>query len=199
MKYRWIYLILVFFFVVKIVLISCVYFSQSRESGTAPANETAEDLIYFQSVQESIDSAMAVSSVTGKALSPAELFDNDTKRLFVYRISRDFCDSCTDFALYKFTPSDIASALPGTKCLIFADYPSGREINILMKKMEGFGATGIYLYEINEQLPMEAAGMPYYFILDENLSISDAFICSRVWNKECDRYMEKLKNKYARP
>ena len=197
MKKKWIPIVLT-----SIAAIVAIWFM--LHIGRAMADSAAQDSgeggktsIYYPFQSGIIDTTTVISVSSGEHISPSKLFSDGTKRYFVYRISRYYCDSCNDYALFKISPKQVEESIPGTKCLIFADYPTGREVSILMKKVQGFGTVDFYMYNLDEKLPMEAAGMPYYFILDENMAVTEAFIANKGWNKECNNYLERLRKKFA--
>lgn len=197
MKKKWLILIPAAFIAAVVLSVVIILSSISGNNDDGSAAGLKDKAIYYPFMVGTIDSTQVRSVKGGQPISPSKLFSGGTKRYFVYRISHYYCDSCNDFALFKIKPDQIMDALPGTECLIFADYPDGREASILIKRMEGFGATDIYIFNLDELLPMETAGMPYYFILNEDMEITDAFIASRSWNKECSNYLERLKKKYS--
>lgn len=182
--------------VLAVILISPILLRGLSAKSDTISEQESTGTIYWPFKSGIIDTASVHSVTTGQPISPTSLFADGTKRCFVYRISQYYCDSCNDYALFKITPNDVTEALPGTKCLVFADYQTGREISILMKRIQGFGQTELYIFNQDPSLPMEESGFPYYFILDQDMGISEAFIANRAWNKECTNYLERLKKKF---
>lgn len=122
-----------------------------------------------------------------------DFFTDGAKRYLVCRISQYDCESCTEYALEKM--ASICSDDFGAKALVLANYQSGNNIELIRLRHSGADQIS-YLRMEDAYLPAEQAGMPYYFILDENMKINDVFFPDRLFPEMTSRYFEKLREKY---
>lgn len=122
------------------------------------------------------------------------LFEDGTRRYLVCRISQYDCDVCTDYALEKF--ASVNAGDYGAKALVLANYPSGKVIEIIRQRHSAARQIGFYRME-DVNLPAENAGMPYYFILDDNMKVNDVFFPDRLLPEMTSGYFEKIKEKYS--
>lgn len=123
-------------------------------------------------------------------------FNNLLKRygdkIVVCRTSQYNCETCNDYAIQKL--SILCRENPNIQVVILGYYDSIRTLKIVSENSNL--PNNIHYYQLLDyDLPIEAAGVPYYFTFDKSLEVEDLFVPNRAYPKLTDYYLETILNK----
>lgn len=123
-------------------------------------------------------------------------FNNLLKRygdkIVVCRTSQYNCETCNDYAIQKL--SILCRENPNIQVVILGYYDSIRSLKIVSENSNL--PNNIHYYQLLDyDLPIEAAGVPYYFTFDKSLEVEDLFVPNRAYPKLTDYYLETILNK----
>ena len=123
-------------------------------------------------------------------------FNNLLKRygdkIVVCRTSQYNCETCNDYAIQKL--SILCRENPNIQVVILGYYDSIRSLKIVSENSNL--PNNIHYYQLLDySLPIEAAGVPYYFTFDKSLEVEDLFVPNRAYPKLTDYYLETILNK----
>lgn len=124
---------------------------------------------------------------------PLSTIVSENEHLFICRISENFCESCNDTILDKFISFSNDTACLMRMAVIGKYNPKSLSIiasqHIPSNRIDYFSSS-------DATFPLDFDGLPYYFVLDKNLTISNIFTPSRVFPELTDAYFQILKEKY---
>ena len=120
-------------------------------------------------------------------------FNNLLKRygdkIVVCRTSQYNCETCNDYAIQKL--SILCRENPNIQVVILGYYDSIRSLKIVSENSNL--PNNIHYYQLLDySLPIEAAGVPYYFTFDKSLEVEDLFVPNRAYPKLTDYYLETI-------
>lgn len=120
-------------------------------------------------------------------------FNNLLKRygdkIVVCRTSQYNCETCNDYAIQKL--SILCRENPNIQVVILGYYDSIRSLKIVSENSNL--PNNIHYYQLLDyDLPIEAAGVPYYFTFDKSLEVEDLFVPNRAYPKLTDYYLETI-------
>ena len=195
-------LILLFAFMAVVVLYLLGQLRQSNESFYPMAkNMTEESLLSYQSGFEvmlmnddiSLDGAKIydVANKTEKPLST--IFNNSVSYYFVLRFNEYDCEACVEYAYQKIV--ETFADKKNVSIAIMKDVESSEQINNSV--VVSYGENEMKkLNVLNMELPIDAAGVPHFFVLTNDLKIHDVFVPDRMNPDITNRYLEMVVEKW---
>ncbi len=194
-------LILLFAFMAVVVLYLLGQLRQSNESFYPMAkNMTEEALLSYQAGFEVMlmNDGIALDSVRYYDLSEkvelplSSQFNDSVSHYFVMRFNEYDCEACVEYAYQK-----MAEVFANEKDVDIMIVKNTVE-NQLSTSMElAYGKNTIKKLDIvNMELPIDAAGVPHYFILDKDMKIHDVFVPDRLNPAVTDVYLERIVQKW---
>lgn len=134
---------------------------------------------------------------THKQYDLSKLFsETDNNCFLVCRISEFDCEQCANYAVQKMMKHINDSTL-NIKMLLFGQYNNENSIKIIRDNYSEMGEMDCY-YVPNLNLPIDDRNIPYYFVVDKTLKVSDVFAPDRMTAQLTDIYFSEMKKKWSR-
>lgn len=139
-----------------------------------------------------IDSMLQLKTEKNKDILMKELVGEHSK--LVFRYSQLHCNVCVDQEV-KFL-KDLIDEIGDENILILAHYDSFRNLS-LFKRTNQVSTKVFNIKDI--KLPIEEYNIPYYFVVNKDLHISDVMIPTKYLPERTQSYLEFVKEKYYSP
>lgn len=128
----------------------------------------------------------------GKKQSLQSIFNKGQKQILVCRFSEFHCESCVDFSIQLLLSTNVF--LGKNNLLFLGSYQNNRIFN---REKELFGINQFSTYNTPTlNISLEEIGYPYFFILEENLTISNIIIPDKNMPTLTQKYIEVIGNRY---
>lgn len=191
---------------ISLLVISNLYLlGQLRADQDVPdfiqAKSSDESLLSYQSGFEvmlqndgiSLAGKTLYDVYVGTEVAVSDLFKDSTDLYLVMRYNQLDCEACVEFAYSKLVEHGLD--VNGIEVLVMKDkstilnqhapdIPAGEDN---FKRMD----------YINMTLPIDAACVPHYFILDKNMVVHDMFVPDRMNQEITDKYLEMVVDKWS--
>ena len=121
-----------------------------------------------------------------------DILDNGRERMLVCRFSELHCESCVESSIQLFRQWTDSVGKDNT--LFLGTYRNNRIFN---RTKPVYGINDLNTYNILElNIPVEKYGSPYYFVLNNNLTISDVFVPSKSTPYITNNYLQMIYKRY---
>jgi hypothetical protein len=139
----------------------------------------------------SLDS-IAVVDLENNSIDFNQLLKNHGNNILVCRTSQYNCESCNDYAIQKLEV--LCKEKPEIQVVLLGYYDSIRSMRIVRDNHNP--PSNMHYYQLLDySLPIEAAGVPYYFAVDNSLEVEDLFVPNKAYPKLTDHYIEMIMQK----
>ncbi len=163
-------------------------------------NQTEEALLSYQAGFEVMlmNDGIALDSVRYYDLSEkvelplSSQFNDSVSHYFVMRYNEYDCEACVEYAYQKM--AEVFANEKDVDIMIVKNMVENQQST----SMElAYGKNTIKRLDIvNMELPIDAAGVPHYFILDKDMKIHDMFVPDRLNPAVTDVYLERIVQKW---
>lgn len=125
-------------------------------------------------------------------ISPLKnLLEKEKKQILVCRFSQFHCESCVNFSIQMLLHSSFIEK----ENLLFLDSYENNRIFNREKKLYGIDTFKTY-NALSLNIPLEELGFPYFFVLNENLTISHIVIPDKNTPALTQKYLEIINERY---
>ena len=125
-------------------------------------------------------------------ISPLKnLLEKEKKQILVCRFSQFHCESCVNFSIQMLLHS---SFIEKENLLFLGSYENNRIFN-REKKLYDIDTFKTY-NALSLNIPLEELGFPYFFVLNENLTISHIVIPDKNTPALTQKYLEIINERY---
>ena len=120
------------------------------------------------------------------------IFAKGQRQLLVCRFSQQHCESCVDATIQ--TLQKQVNQIGAENIVYLGNHRNNR---IFKKTIPLYGIKGMRVYNTQAfNIPVENAGYPYFFILDNNLQVSGIFIPNKGVPAVTVKYLEAVKKRF---
>ena len=124
------------------------------------------------------------------------LFENSEEDCFIVcRISEFDCEQCVNYSVQKLMENVNDSSL-NIKVLIFGQYNNEMSLKIQAEFFSKLGEMTCF-YVPNLNLPIDERRVPYYFVLNKDLKVTDVFAPDRMTSNLTDLYFSEIDKKWG--
>lgn len=125
-------------------------------------------------------------------ISPLKnILEKEKRQILVCRFSQFHCESCVNFSIQSILHSHFFKK---ENLLFLGSYDNNRIFN-REKKLYGIDKFKTYNV-LNLNIPLEELGFPYFFVLNENLTISHIVIPDKSTPALTQKYLELINERY---
>ena len=119
-------------------------------------------------------------------------FNDSVSHYFVMRYNEYDCEACVEYAYQKM--AEVFANEKDVDIMVIKNMVANQQST----SMElAYGKNTIKKLDIvNMELPIDAAGVPHYFILDKDMKIHDMFVPDRLNPAVTDVYLERIVQKW---
>lgn len=139
-----------------------------------------------------LDSLIMLKNATNsKGARIKDLF-KDSEKLLICRFSEFNCQECVTYSILKAISQQ--DHIRKNNIILWGDYESCKNLKIYKENLD-IKETDVYNVGFMN-IPIEQKGVPYYFILDSTLQITDLFIPDRAFSHAANHYFEIIQKKH---
>lgn len=111
----------------------------------------------------------------------------------IYRFSELHCDSCIIHEFENLRRKIVKEELDQNNIIILCYYEDPRNLNIFKRinKLQNFEIFNLMNNNIGD-LVIDSMGVPYFFVIDNELKIDNTFIPLKEANQRTNNYLEKV-------
>ena len=125
-----------------------------------------------------------------------KLFENSEEDFFIVcRISEYDCEQCVNYSVQKLMENVNDSTL-NMKVLLFGQYNNEISLKIQAEFFSELGEMTCY-YVPYLNLPLDERRVPYYFVLNKDMNVTDVFAPDRMTSKLTDIYFSEINKKWG--
>ncbi|GHV27867.1 hypothetical protein FACS1894176_10120 [Bacteroidia bacterium] len=122
----------------------------------------------------------------------SQLFTKDRDKILVLKFSELNCIECVMYAIVKLRK--IAETIGVDNIVFIGSYQDNRNLHIQKKHL---GLQGMNVYNIPQlNLPIEESVVPYYFLLDKTLKVSNVFVPEKSTPELTNIYLDLVIDRY---
>lgn len=150
-----------------------------------------DDLITSKSGMYQLPSDLTLYAESGDSLDLLSV--KKQKKTFVFRYSFLHCRPCVD-SVIVYLSDFLKENEKNVEVILLATYSQPRDLRTFKRSNQFF--TQVYNIE-SLNLPAEELGVPYLFLLDENLTVVDLFIPRKEMPYLLKRYLKKISSGFT--
>lgn len=110
----------------------------------------------------------------------------------IYRFSKMHCESCVKASLNVLKKK--VELIGIDNVILLGNYDNNR---IFFRTISEYNIEKIQVYNISSfNIPAEEIGFPYFFVLNNNLEISDVYIPNKITPTITNKYLKNISSKY---
>lgn len=119
-------------------------------------------------------------------------FNKEKKYIFIYRFSKNHCESCVVKSLEVFTKW--VESKKHFNAMILGSYDNNR---IFYRNVKDYNIGDVSIYNSNNfDIPIEDYGYPYFFVLENNMKIHNVFIPDKEITEITLQYLDLVNTRY---
>ena len=127
-----------------------------------------------------------------KEIKIEELFGENRDRMIICRFSELHCQECVIYSIVKLI--EFSEKITKDNILFLGAYDDNRSFNIFRKQL---GIHFMKAYNVLQlDIPIEDLGVPYFFILDRSLKVSNVFVPEKLTPELTNQYLEIINERY---
>ncbi|MDR1756141.1 MAG: hypothetical protein LBR65_04170 [Culturomica sp.] len=198
MNKKWLTFIILLLLAINMYTLTGFHRFKQQYAGISQISENDElhtlKLNFWANIENSritLEEIVAKDSLNN-VLPLSDIWKNGRKQMLVCRFSESHCESCVNFSIQSVLHR--VGTIGKEHVLFLGHYRNNRIFN---KTKPLYHIHNLNTYNAAElNIPAESLGFPYYFVLNDDLTVSNVFIPDKATPEITDNYLTMINKRY---